>query len=145
MKPHALFALTTLACGLACGGEGDDRNNAFMAPGQNCMACHKAGGAAQEAPFSVAGTVFASATADPGTGLAGVLVILTDANDVETTLVSNAAGNFFTGAALALPLKKTAVLRNGQRTEMASAPEGACNRCHTQPPTGEASGRIHVP
>jgi len=145
MKPYPFLALAILAGGLACGGEGDDTNNAFMAPGQNCMACHKAGGSAQEAPFSVAGTVFASATADPGTGLAGVSVILTDANDVETTLVSNAAGNFFTGAALALPLKKAVVLRNGQRTEMAGAPEGACNRCHTQPPTGGASGRINVP
>lgn len=145
MKQYRFLALPILACALACGGEGDDKNNAFMAPGEDCVACHKSGGSAREAPFSVAGTVFASAMADPGSGLAGVSVILTDANDVETTLVSNAAGNFFTGAALALPLKKAAVLRNGQRTEMASAPEGACNRCHTQPPTGGASGRIHVP
>lgn len=137
MKLVPLVAVLGLLACLACGGhDDDDKNNALMAPGQNCQACH--------APFTVAGTVFGTASADTGTGLAGISVILTDANQVDTTLTTNAAGNFFTSAALALPLKKTAVVRNGQRTEMGAAPEGACNRCHALPPTGGAPGRIYA-
>lgn len=136
MPRTAPLAALLLAALLACGGhEDDDKNNELMAPGQNCLACHG---------FTVAGTVFGSATADTGSGLAGVSVVLTDANAVETTLTTNAAGNFFTGAALALPLKKAAVVRNGTRTEMAGVPAGDCNRCHTLPATGGAAGRIHA-
>ena len=146
MKVPALFALVCIASCLACGGhDDDDKNNELMAPGQNCMACHTPGGSAGEASFSVAGTVFGSATADTGSGLAGVSVVITDANQVDTTLTTNAAGNFFSRAPLALPLKKAAVVRNGQRTEMSSAPDGACNHCHNQPPAGNAPGRIHAP
>lgn len=132
-SPAALLLVALLACG---GHEDDDKNNELMAPGQNCLACHS---------FTVAGTVFGSATADTGSGLAGVSVVITDANSVETTLTTNAAGNFFSGSPLALPLKKAAVVRNGTRTEMAGVPEGACNRCHTLPATGGAAGRIHAP
>lgn len=137
MTPARLLGLLLLASAMACGGhDDDDKDNELMAPGQNCMACHG---------FSVAGTVFGSATADSGSGLAGVTVIITDANSVDTTLTTNAAGNFFSGAALALPLKKATVVRNGTRTDMAGAPAGDCNRCHTLPATGGAAGRIHVP
>ena len=137
MRPARLLALLLLASALACGGhDDDDKDNELMAPGQNCMACHG---------FTVAGTVFGSATADSGSGLAGVTVIITDANSVDTTLTTNAAGNFFSGAALALPLKKAAVVRNGTRTDMDGVPVGDCNRCHTLPATGLAAGRIHAP
>ena len=138
MKILAVLAVIGLVSGLACGGhDDDDKNNALMAPGQNCRSCHGS--------FTVAGTVFGSATADTGSGLAGITVIITDANQVDTTLTTNAAGNFFTQNALALPLKKAAVVRNGQRTEMNGVPEGACNRCHTQPPVAGAGGRIFAP
>ena len=137
MKPARLLGLVLLASALACGGhDDDDKDNELMAPGQNCMDCHG---------FTVAGTVFGSATADSGSGLAGVTVIITDANSVDTTLTTNAAGNFFSGAALALPLKKAAVVRNGTRTDMDGVPAGDCNRCHTLPATGGAAGRIHAP
>ena len=146
MKVSAFLAGICLLWCLACGGhDDDDKNNELMAPGQNCLACHAPGGAASEVPFTAAGTVFGSATADTGSGLAGVTVIITDANQVDTTLTTNAAGNFFTRTPLALPLKKAAVVRNALRTEMSGTPEGACNRCHTQPPSGGASGRIHMP
>jgi len=138
MKLLALLATIGLMSCLACGGhENDDKNNALMAPGQDCKGCHGS--------FTVAGTVFGSASADTGSGLAGVSVVITDANQVDTTLITNAAGNFYTSAALALPLRKATVVRNGQHTDMSSAPEGGCNRCHTQPPTGGAPGRIHQP
>lgn len=146
MKPSSILPMLCLAACFACGGhDEDDKNNELMAPGQNCLACHAPGGLAGGASFSVAGTVFGSATADTGSGLAGVSVIITDANSVDTILTTNAAGNFFTRTALALPLKKVAVQRSGTRTEMAGPPMGDCNRCHTQPPAGGAPGRIHAP
>ncbi|MBK9797834.1 MAG: hypothetical protein IPP58_15410 [Holophagaceae bacterium] len=135
MKLPNLLAVLSLASCLACGGhDDDDKNNELMAPGQNCQACHGS--------FKVAGTVFGSATADSGSGLAGIKVVITDANQMDTTLTTNAAGNFYTTTALALPLKKAAVLRNGTRTEMAGPPAGDCNRCHTLPPGGGAAGRL---
>ena len=140
------LAMLALLLAFACGGhDDDDKNNELMAPGQNCLGCHASGGAAGGASFTAAGTVFGSAAADTGSGLAGVTVIITDANATDTTLTTNAAGNFYTRAALALPLKKATVVRNGTRTEMGGVPEGACNRCHTLPATGGASGRIHTP
>ena len=146
MKVPGVFAAVCLLSSLACGGhDDDDKNNERMAPGQNCMACHTPGGPAGEASFTVAGTVFGSSTADTGSGLAGVSVIITDANGLDTLLTTNAAGNFFTRAALALPLKKAAVGINAQRTAMSAAPDGDCNRCHTQPAAGGAPGRIHAP
>ena len=146
MKVMIFLAAIGLASCLACGGhDDDDKNNELMAPGQNCLACHTSGGSAGEAVFSVAGTVFGSSTADTGSGLAGVSVIITDANGVDTKLSTNSVGNFFTRTALALPLKKATVEINGQRTEMSAAPTGDCNRCHTQPPAGGAPGRIHAP
>jgi hypothetical protein len=135
MKLSVILAALGLVTCLACGGhDDDDKNNELMAPGQNCLACHR---------FTVAGTVFGSASADSGSGLAGVSVVITDANSVDTTLTTNAAGNFFSSAALALPLKKAAVVRNGTRTEMGGVPAGDCNRCHSLPPVGGAPGRIH--
>ncbi|NTW87381.1 MAG: hypothetical protein HGB30_14590 [Holophagaceae bacterium] len=130
-----LGGLLLLSGLLACGGR-DDEGDERMSPGQNCQACHG---------FALAGTVYASATADSGAGLQGVTVEITDANQAVQTFTSNAAGNFFTRAALALPLQKAAVIRNGQRAEMSGPPAGDCNRCHTLPPTGAAVGRIHVP
>jgi hypothetical protein len=129
MKLLVILAALGLVSSLACGGHEDDD--------KNCLACHGS--------FRVAGTVFGSATADSGSGLAGVTVIITDANQVDTTLTTNAAGNFFTTAPLTLPLKKAVVQRNGTRTEMAGPPMGDCNRCHTLPAAGGASGRIHLP
>lgn len=140
--PAALALMVLLACG---GHDDDDKNNELMAPGQNCLACHTPGGSAGEAPFAAAGTVYGSATADSGAGLAGITVIITDANQADTTLTTNAAGNFYTRAPLALPLKKAVVVRNGVRTEMGGVPEGACNRCHTLPAAGGAGGRISAP
>ncbi len=121
-----LMAATITACG---GGDDDEGgSHALMAPGENCMrsGCH--------GNFTLAGTVFPSATSSASAGIAGVSVVVTDANNTQTTLTSNAAGNFYTGKAMAWPLQ-VSVVRNGQTTEMSSplssAAEGACASCHS--------------
>lgn len=66
----ALLAATLAACG---GGEdGEGGSHATMAPGGNCMrsGCH--------GNFSVAGTVFPSATSGASAGLANLSVVVTD-------------------------------------------------------------------
>jgi hypothetical protein len=112
----------------ACGGSDDD-GNALMRPGENCLAggCHSAG---SDKPFTVAGTVFATPGAAASAGLANVSVVVTDANGVNTTLTTNAVGNFYTGAAMAQPLASVYVLRGTTRTEMGGAPTGDCASCH---------------
>jgi hypothetical protein len=116
----------------ACGG-GDD-GNALMRPGENCLQCH--------ANFVVAGTVYPSATSAAGAGIAGVSVVVTDAKDLVTTMTTNAAGNFWGSSAITLPLKSAYVVRNGNRTDMLSAPGAGCSTCHNQPPASLAPGRL---
>ena len=114
----ALLVATLTACG---GGEdGEGGSHALMAPGENCMrsGCH--------GNFTVAGTVFPSAASAASAGLANVSVVITDANNAQTTLTSNAAGNFYTSQSMALPLQSVYVLRNGTRTDMSGTPTGAC-------------------
>jgi hypothetical protein len=127
----ALAAFTALLA--ACGGGGS--NNAEMRPGENCLACHS---------FSVAGTVFPTATSAANAGLDGVSVIITDANGAETTLTTNAVGNFYTGAALAQPLRSVRVVHGGATAAMVGTPTGACSTCHALPPSSGAPGRVYV-
>jgi len=80
----ALCAILLLTGLLACGGH-DDEGDERMSPGQNCQACHG---------FPIAGTVYATATADSGAGLAGVTVEITDANQTVHSYTTNSAGTF---------------------------------------------------
>lgn len=127
--------LSSLVLITGCGGGGDDDSDEgpLMRPGENCMACHA---------FTVAGTVYPSASSAAGAGIAGVSVIVTDANGQETTLTTNTAGNFYTSARLAVPLRAVRLVRAGVTTAMGGAPGGACSTCHAQPPSGGAAGRV---
>ncbi len=136
MSSFLLPALLTATL-TACGG-GDDESHATMSPGQNCMGggCHS--------NFTLAGTVFPSPTSPASAGLANVRVVITDATRAVTELTSNAAGNFYTGKAVAWPLQ-VSVVRNGQTTEMSSplssAAEGACASCHS---LGSSRGAVYA-
>ncbi|MFM2069170.1 MAG: hypothetical protein RLZZ584_4079 [Pseudomonadota bacterium] len=144
----SIYRITTLllfaSLGLTgCGGgsDDDDGNGALMSPGEDCVACHRPGGSAAEHPFSIGGTVYASAQAPANAGIAGVTVVVTDARGQTVSMTTNAAGNFYSTAALSLPLQAAHVLRNGVRKDMATSSfTGACASCHT--PT--ASGRIFI-
>jgi hypothetical protein len=132
--PWFLFA----ACGAASDEEGP-----LMRPGENCLSCHD--GTQHEAErYTVAGTVFGSATAATAAGVSGVTVIITDANHAEARLTTNAAGNFYTSQVFAAPYT-VAVERSGTRFTMAAAPSsGGCASCHSTPPTGGAPGRVYA-
>jgi hypothetical protein len=132
---------------LACGGAPKpDGVGPLMNPGVNCLTCHSTQGEAAEEAFSIAGTVFGDVNAKADGGVSGVTVLVTDGNGVEIALTSNAAGNFYTKASVTRPLRKAAVVRDGQKTEMSAVPpSGACNGCHAQPPAQGAPGRLYAP
>jgi hypothetical protein len=118
-----------------------NEDNATMKPGEDCLSCHRPGG---EASFTVAGTVFPVATSATNQGLSGASILITDANNKSLTLTSNSAGNFHTSSAFTFPVS-VAITHAGNTVTMGSAPNGACNSCHTNPPQGSAPGRVSVP
>ena len=118
----------------AC-GDGEEEGGATMSPGENCIACHG---------FTAAGTVFPSGDAPASGGISGAAVTLTDSRapaPLVVTLVTNAAGNFFTSAALTMPLQ-VEIAYQGNVAAMSNAP-GACASCHA-PGTTTRPARVHV-
>jgi hypothetical protein len=129
---------------------GGDRESPLMHPGNACIACHAQRGSRggdDDAPrFSIAGTVYPTGH-EPNdcNGAPSATVEVTDATGGVTSLPVNAAGNFFTSAAIAAPFH-VAVVANGKRRAMgASPPTGDCNSCHTQTGANMAPGRIALP
>jgi hypothetical protein len=117
-----------------------------MRPGNNCLRCHAPKGVAANKPFSFGGTIFPSSNADLCSGVQGVTVRVTDANQKTVTAVSNEVGNFFSAEPLTPPLTMEAE-RNGVIARMpGTAPTGGCALCHSWPtPSSGASGRIRAP
>lgn len=125
-----LFAISAVGC-----GEGEEEGSPTMSPGSNCLACHA---------FTAAGTVFDSGDAPASGGVSGATVILTDSRSptpVVVTLVTNATGNFYTGASLTMPLQ-VEIRYQGNVASMADA-SGACAACHS-PGTSTVPARVHV-
>ena len=132
---RALLPLALVALAACDGGSGT------MRPGQDCLSCHKPGG---EKPWTLAGTVFPTATSATNQGLADATIYITNANSAPVTLTSNSVGNFYTSNALTFPVS-VVITQAGNTVIMGSAPSGACNSCHTEPPLNGAPGRISVP
>lgn len=61
--------------------------------GQPCVTCHQQGGPASDAPFTIAGTVFAQPKRQ--IGVEGVEVRMTDAEGTKYIAKTNCVGNFF--------------------------------------------------
>jgi hypothetical protein len=122
---------------------GGNRESPVMHPGVACISCHASG----EGPrFRIAGTVYPTGH-EPNdcNGATSATIEVTDAGGKVTSLSVNAAGNFFTQAAVAFPIH-VAVVANGMRRSMSGAPPtGDCNTCHTQDGANLAPGRIALP
>jgi len=128
----ALAALILFS--LAACGEDEEEGSATMNPGSSCLACHG---------FTAAGTVFGGGDAPASAGISGATVKLTDSRvpPQVVTLVTNAAGNFFTSAALTMPLD-VEITYEGNVATMSNA-TGACASCHA-PDTTTQPARVHV-
>jgi hypothetical protein len=151
-----------VACALACGGSHHtdggaqcasgqtwklgDQPTQVMYPGTSCNTCHAQRGIFT---FAIAGTVYtASHQSDNCFGIAGVSVVITDANDASITLVSDVSGNFLVEPAeanVAVPYTASVVTDGGVAAMLESQTNGDCNSCHTQAGTNGAPGRIVTP
>ncbi|MEN9810611.1 MAG: hypothetical protein RLZZ488_2178 [Pseudomonadota bacterium] len=142
--PAVLSIMSVLL--LASCGEKDEDGNEFMNPGDNCLSCHGAGGkAAGEAQFTLAGTVFPSATSATNQGLEGVSIEVTDSSGKKISLKSNRVGNFFTSESVSYPLKAVKVSKDGKEASMGTqVSSGGCAGCHAQPASGGAPGRVYL-
>lgn len=117
-----------------------------MRPGWNCLSCHRAGGRAAAKVWTAGGTVYESADADRCDGSPGVDVVFFDRDGIEIERVTtNAAGNFYTARELPEGFR-VGVERDDRLAMMPiEPPAGSCNACHSDPPVGEALGRIRAP
>jgi hypothetical protein len=97
----------------------------LMAPGRDCLACHRAGGIASVAVYTVAGTWRA--------GQGSVVVAGSAASD---TMTPNSVGNFHTSVQLGFPLTTVSVGGSNMDEDMPLR-YGGCNRCHGR---GEGGG-----
>jgi len=96
-----------------CHARGGLEDGPLMLPGEDCLPCHDG---ATAPPFTTAGTW----------GPPGRTVSISDANGKAVTLVTNAAGNFYTEEAIAFPLR-VSVAGEAMPDPVTY---GGCNRCH---------------
>lgn len=119
-----------------------------MRPGENCRRCHgSVNSDFPDAPeWTAAGTVYPGPDSPATDGVPFVRVILSDPDGgVIESLLTNAVGNFFTDTPLPAGYR-VALEYEGERIDMPCAPpSGGCAACHTQPPIGNATGRIFLP
>jgi mono/diheme cytochrome c family protein len=118
-----------------------------MHPGGNCIACHAE---EEDAPrFVVAGTVMAAFDDDQDcNGVGDVTVELTGSDGQVTTLITNAAGNFFLreGEGTIAPPYTAKLIHQGRERAMATPqPSSNCAACHTDEGNNGAPGRIVAP
>lgn len=133
-----------LLCGLGCEDISGLNGVPEMDPGQDCMRCHVAGGAASGRQWTLAGTVFSSPTALSDAGLkdAEVLVIDSATPPKSLTLRTNASGNFYTSESLTGAVHVAVQFANQRFQMQEPAPNGSCNLCHQLAPN--ASGKLEV-
>jgi cytochrome c553 len=131
--------------------------NADMAPGQTCIACHEytnAGGDGMEAPsFAFAGTVYATAhepddcaggPIPPGGERAEVEVVAADGQRYVAPVTEG--GNFMLeDTAIAFPIQATVRFQGRSRAMVQSQLLGDCNLCHSVEGVSGAPGRIMLP
>jgi mono/diheme cytochrome c family protein len=118
-----------------------------MRPGEACIACHALGYAGPV--FAFAGTVYNRGhEPDDCNGVLpaeGIVVEITDANNVKTKLHTNNAGNFMLLTPVALPYTARVLSALGERRMLTPQTSGDCNSCHSSAGKNGAPGRIAIP
>lgn len=127
-----------------------DKDSPLMNPGRSCVQCHAETDDPAHAPlYTVAGTVMTHAhEADDCRGVAGMTVILTDADGEEWSMTANSAGNFWLDPDVSIALPYTARIVDGdgnERVKQEPVAEGDCASCHNQEGTNGARGRLLPP
>jgi hypothetical protein len=156
-----LLALGLAFIAVGCDAVAGVNGSPSMDPGQDCMTCHaaKSGcppgltctGQAADSTWTVAGTVFADPAAQLDAGLEDAEILVTDDAGTALTLLSNEAGNFYTGETLVPPIH-VEVQWGAHRMRMVESPPFgySCNACHSAIPIpvpnfSPAPGELFVP
>jgi hypothetical protein len=131
----------------ALGGEAPGvRKGPLHRPGQPCILCHD--GAIGDPPaFSVAGTIFQTATGLEAAD--GATITLTSSDGSTHATTANAAGNFYvlpTEYAPVYPMK-VAVTYGQVTVKMTSdvGRDGSCATCHLDPAGPGSAGHVFIP
>ena len=105
--------------------------------GQECLACHA--NMSGNRRFTVAGTVYASASG--GTGVGGATVRLVPASGSPIDIVTGTNGNFFTTQTVSFPVTVLVSKCPDTAPMVQQVTQGGCNAsgCHGQ------GNRIHLP
>jgi hypothetical protein len=127
-----------------------DQDSPLMNPGRSCVKCHAETDDPAHAPlYTVAGTVMSDVhEADDCRGVAGMTVILTDADGEDWTMTANSAGNFWLDpeASIAMPYTARIVDSAGrERIKQVPVSEGDCASCHSEEGKNGAPGRLLPP
>jgi hypothetical protein len=128
------------------------RRGPLHRPGQPCLVCHD-GATGDPQRFTVAGTVYET----PGerSPSVGATVSLVDVNGSATSLISNAAGNFYATPGQydpTFPIQATVEGPAGQTVHMETLiegngtvePNGGCASCHFDPAGANSPGHVCV-
>jgi hypothetical protein len=141
-RPVLLALLAAAGCSDA------DAVEALRNLGDDCLSCHRPGGKAAKALFTLGGTAYRTADEEATDGLGGVRLLLTGADGRRLELRANERGNFWSREPVAFPVA-VEVWREGvdARRTVPGGPcsAGTCNGCHARPPKGGAPGRIYAP
>lgn len=130
----------------ALGGEASNvRPGPEHRPGQPCLVCHD-GALGDPSEFSVAGTIFQTASAS--VAAVGATVTMNDSAGQTHTARTNQAGNFYLTPnefSPAYPMK-VSVEYNGVTAEMTSlvGRAGACGSCHADPAGPTSPGHVYA-
>jgi hypothetical protein len=128
------------------------RRGPLHRPGQPCLLCHD-GAIGDPQRFTVAGTVYET----PGglVAVAGISVVLIDANTSQAELQVNEAGNFYATPSQydpTFPIQVFLRAQGGQAVRMQTLiegngtvePNGSCASCHLDPAGRNSPGHVCV-
>lgn len=136
---------TPLVCTSNTTWNGGNEGSSRMRPGGACITCHTMRGGPA---YTVAGTVYPTAH-EPndcnGSNMAGLTVVVTDANGAVSNIPVNTVGNFYLRAQIAPPFKVKVTNGAKERVMAGSLTAGDCNSCHTATGVNGAPGRIMAP
>jgi len=125
-----------------------DKGSSSMHPGVACTECHDR---KNKGPiYTIGGTLYPTPH-EPNdcygtsTSSSTAKVVVTDANNKETTLSVNSAGNFYTKNSVAFPVRVKVVQGTKVRAMATPVTNGDCNVCHTENGAQSARGRVFLP
>lgn len=123
-------------------------SNPLMLPGRNCQSCHVPSGQAAAYRLIISGTVFKSLSSPCNTGGVGgarIEILDGETSRVQTTLTSNAAGNFYTTDPITFPFRAR-ISKDGLAPREMTTPSsiGSCAACHQKEPKFGTEGILYL-